>query len=881
MSLWIGLGVGLIPTAARPVATTAPVNVVKPSFDGILTQGHAANVNPGAWTGLPSPNFAYSIKRSGVEISTNPDYVWTADDVSAGANAVRVDVTATNDIGPTTAASDPVTIAAPLALSGSPPTATVGVPYTFTPTRTGGHGPYIYGLVGTLPSGLSFNAATGAITGTPVSSGAASLAIGVIDADGLTAEIGPFDLVITTVPEVPNPTGMAFMGDSRTAFGLGVNVSGTTWSSTQAHGQAVSGWLQHEGGNRILRAPGGMYAYASSTTLRQVNALASASVATTGNPAQALTGASSNADAVFNPLSNGEYSVLDNPANVVVYLPAGTNDKSSAYYSGVAPNPIKSMELIAGILDDLQAAEKIVLLGNEMPSGYNMAWAEAKTLAGTTTTPTNTTGFVDGESFGIVGVIDGDTNTPMTKVVGAPGVGQYSLTGTTYTFNATHPSKVFLAYAYGPGATGVYQFTLHEWLQSAAANFVGSNGTDYGVPGALYGRENVFSLDTWGAIADPATTGTATLAKKGSLSDPVHPGQYAGLLAGRAFSDLVDNLWPSLGSEARRPTKNNWRATLASGTLGTVFQQLTLNPLPGVMGALPLTPGAQRVRLVSNLGTWIGVDDGAGKIVGTGFDTTPGRCTIDYATGVIKLYFAAPANTTAASNIIVEQDAENILVNGLFDPAQGTVARPAGITGQDLPSGWSMLALNSELVTALGLGKAAGGIDIALAQVTAPDGTPGIQFTIDGNPGGGLPSLTINPAASLYQPQFRFNAANPDNFRSGVNARLEAGPNGHLYGVYGVSLSNTLTSSTNFTRAYNASSLNAVSGSVGGGSATVPYSDSIIASGPLDMELLIDELSTAGMTPSGLTWRASVSLTPNAPNSCKVTFWAASTRIRN
>lgn len=56
----------------------------------------------------------------------------------------------------------------PLTINGSPPaTASVGVAYSFTPTTTGGKAPLTFSLVGSLPAGLSFNTATGAITGTP------------------------------------------------------------------------------------------------------------------------------------------------------------------------------------------------------------------------------------------------------------------------------------------------------------------------------------------------------------------------------------------------------------------------------------------------------------------------------------------------------------------------------------------------------------------------------------------------------------------------------------------------------------------------------------------------------------------------------------------
>lgn len=55
-----------------------------------------------------------------------------------------------------------------LAITGTPAsTATIGVAYSFTPGRTGGVSPYTFALTGTLPTGLSFNTSTGAITGTP------------------------------------------------------------------------------------------------------------------------------------------------------------------------------------------------------------------------------------------------------------------------------------------------------------------------------------------------------------------------------------------------------------------------------------------------------------------------------------------------------------------------------------------------------------------------------------------------------------------------------------------------------------------------------------------------------------------------------------------
>lgn len=195
----IGMGLFLTPTSARPVPTSAPVNTGAPTITGALTQGQTLTANPGSWTGLPTAAFTYQWQRSGVNIAgaTNATYVAQAADVSAGASAITVEVTATNVVGPTTAESAGVTIAAPLTITGSPAAATVGNAYTFTPGGGGGRPPYTHALTGTLPSGLSFNPATGAITGTPSSSGTASgLNVTRTDADGLTASLGTFSIVV-------------------------------------------------------------------------------------------------------------------------------------------------------------------------------------------------------------------------------------------------------------------------------------------------------------------------------------------------------------------------------------------------------------------------------------------------------------------------------------------------------------------------------------------------------------------------------------------------------------------------------------------------------------------------------------------------------------
>jgi large repetitive protein len=71
---------------------------------------------------------------------------------------------------------------------GTPPTGQVGVAYTDTLTATGGTTPYTWSVsAGTLPAGITLNASTGVLSGTPTTGGTSNFTIKVTDATGGTA----------------------------------------------------------------------------------------------------------------------------------------------------------------------------------------------------------------------------------------------------------------------------------------------------------------------------------------------------------------------------------------------------------------------------------------------------------------------------------------------------------------------------------------------------------------------------------------------------------------------------------------------------------------------------------------------------------------------
>lgn len=90
---------------------------------------------------------------------------------------------------------------AKIKLSCASSTAKVGTPYSSAVTVTGGTAPYTFSLAGgSLPPGLSLNAKTGAITGTPTTAGPYSYTAKVVDAKSVNATTSCSIAVTSSAP---------------------------------------------------------------------------------------------------------------------------------------------------------------------------------------------------------------------------------------------------------------------------------------------------------------------------------------------------------------------------------------------------------------------------------------------------------------------------------------------------------------------------------------------------------------------------------------------------------------------------------------------------------------------------------------------------------
>ena len=129
------------------------------------------------------------------------------------------------------------------------PAGTVGTAYSQTVAATGGTAPYAWSItVGALPAGLTLNGSTGAITGTPTTSGTANFTVQAQDSAG-TPQTASKAFALTI-----NPATLTIS----TASPLTAGTVGTAYSQTVAadrrygalcvvdHGGGVAGWSHSE-----------------------------------------------------------------------------------------------------------------------------------------------------------------------------------------------------------------------------------------------------------------------------------------------------------------------------------------------------------------------------------------------------------------------------------------------------------------------------------------------------------------------------------------------------------------------------------------------------------------------------------------------------------
>ena len=184
-------------------ATSGPLSVTTTTLAN-ANEGHSYLTTLGA-TGGTTP-YSWSLTSGSLPAGLSLDAstgVISGTPSSAGTSTFTVTVTDANAI--TASASLSLVVVAPLCVTTTKvANVAVGQSYLTTLGATGGTTPYSWSLTsGSLPAGLSLDASTGVISGTPSSAGTSTFTVTVTDANAITASAS-LDIVVMAVTNVSN-----------------------------------------------------------------------------------------------------------------------------------------------------------------------------------------------------------------------------------------------------------------------------------------------------------------------------------------------------------------------------------------------------------------------------------------------------------------------------------------------------------------------------------------------------------------------------------------------------------------------------------------------------------------------------------------------------
>jgi hypothetical protein len=217
----------LVIVAPVSITTTSlPVGTVGSSYNA--TVAATGGTSPYTWsaTGLPA---GLNINTSTGAISGTP--------TAPGTSTVAVTVTdSTNPAHLTATKNLTLVIVAPVSITtASLPAGVVGAAYNTTLAATGGTTPYTWSATG-LPAGLTLNASTGVISGTPTATGTSTVAVTVTDSTNPTHLTATANFSLVVVTPLSITTSSLAAGIVGTAYNAPVAATGGTtpytWSAT-------------------------------------------------------------------------------------------------------------------------------------------------------------------------------------------------------------------------------------------------------------------------------------------------------------------------------------------------------------------------------------------------------------------------------------------------------------------------------------------------------------------------------------------------------------------------------------------------------------------------------------------------------------------------
>jgi hypothetical protein len=239
-------------TSAEVNATTQAAKTV-PGVPVVTTGTITGTTIPLNWSAVNDGNDApvtYYIEKENTfnggtytQIATTTSTTYTATGLTS-ATDYRFRVRAGNTIGYSGYGSVVgTTLAVPVWVTTTLPVGTVSVAYSATLNATGVQASAGYSLVsGTLPSGLSLNTTTGAITGTPSANGTSNLTFRATNANGYTDFITYISIGQATAVKVRNAGNSAWVPVTATKVRNSTNTGWNVVSGVFIRNAGNSGW---------------------------------------------------------------------------------------------------------------------------------------------------------------------------------------------------------------------------------------------------------------------------------------------------------------------------------------------------------------------------------------------------------------------------------------------------------------------------------------------------------------------------------------------------------------------------------------------------------------------------------------------------------------
>ncbi len=256
---------GVAPVAEQRFSITVAATGVAPAITSTpvatATVGQAYSYTVVA-TGEPAP----TISATGAAGAALPAWLSFAGGQLSGTpgendvGAVSVVVTASNGVSPDATQSFTIAVApaqvAPVFTSQPVTTATVGAPYTYTAAATGQPAPTL-AAGAALPAWLSFDAATGVLSGTPAATDVGNAAVTLTASNGVSPDATQsFTIAVAPPPVAPSitstPVTVATAGQAYSYTVVATGQPAPTLAARGASGAVLPAWLSFDAATGVL-----------------------------------------------------------------------------------------------------------------------------------------------------------------------------------------------------------------------------------------------------------------------------------------------------------------------------------------------------------------------------------------------------------------------------------------------------------------------------------------------------------------------------------------------------------------------------------------------------------------------------------------------------